>query len=358
MTGEKKHFPQPQSTYKVYAPTDLTRKWFVYWGKPRQRVYGHINQHHTYAERMTAAQALIDTLMREELSKPTTHEAETAIRKYLADNARRWRLKTQQAYTSITNVFFAWLGPRDITEATIAAFLLHIQQTKHGITYNKYLAQLKRVLCAVGYPASMFRGVASMRCESTPAKYFQTYQARRLADLIQQHNPQLHLFISFSYYCFIRPSELRVLQVGDLLLDEGEIRIPGHKSKNRKSQYVVIPNCFLPQLQHLAQQAPADYIFPSPLDPSQPIGKNTMYHQHKQFLDELNFGPGYSLYSWKHTGAVMAAKAGVHIKELQLQLRHASLEETDKYLRQMGVKDMHTIRDTFPVLGARKGEGL
>jgi len=45
---------------------------------------------------------------------------------------------------------------------------------------------------------------------------------------------------------------------------------------------------------------------------------------------------------------VMAIKAGIGVKQLQIQLRHHSLDETDKYLRQMGVRDVGNLRSDFP----------
>ena len=54
------------------------------------------------------------------------------------------------------------------------------------------------------------------------------------------------------------------------------------------------------------------------------------------------------LYSWKHTGAVMAVKAGIHIKQLQIQLRHHSLDQVDQYLRDLGVSDLSDLARSFP----------
>jgi len=169
-----------------------------------------------------------------------------------------------------------------------------------------------------------------------------------LLSRIDEVNASLALFVRFMYYCFIRPKELRCLKVGDVLLEEGEIRVPSSASKNSKTQFIVIPDHFLPDLEFLYERPPGSYIFPSPRDPSKPLSKNVMYERHKIILNELNFGDGYTLYSWKHTGAVAAAKAGISVKELQLQLRHHSLDETDKYLRQMGVKDLANLKVTFP----------
>ena len=68
----------------------------------------------------------------------------------------------------------------------------------------------------------------------------------------------------------------------------------------------------------------------------------------RKALKSLGFGTEYLLYSWKHTGAVACVRAGASLKELQIQLRHHSLEEVDKYIRQLGVNDLRDLEGRFP----------
>ena len=119
-------------------------------------------------------------------------------------------------------------------------------------------------------------------------------------------------------------------------MEEREILVPGHKSKNKKSQYVAIPDVFFKQLAFVYELGPAAYLFPSRINAQKPIGRNTMNNRHSRFLQALNFGAGYSLYSWKHTGVVKAYKKGIDIKAIQRQCRHSSIEMTDKYMRSLG----------------------
>lgn len=343
MPGEKKVVP----TYKVYSPSDLRKKWFVYWyeGRTRKRLYGDINQASTQESRREAAEKLIAQLQAEQRRKIS--KAEEAVRAYIRKNAARWRQSTLEHYTGKANLLFAHLAGREPTRPILEEFLQHLQDTRHPTTYNKYVVTLKKLLGEAGY-RHLLDGVENLRASSTPARYFQRHQARRLLAAIDEQDSELGLFVRFLYFCFIRPRELRSLRVGDILLEEGEIRVPGKASKNAKTQFVVIPAAFRPCLAGLYDRPPGEYVFPSPADRSKRLGKNTMYRRHAKFLDALGFGEGYTLYSWKHTGAVAAAKAGISIKELQLQLRHHSLDETDQYLRQMGVKDLNRLKEQFP----------
>lgn len=345
MSGIKKFFPE----FKIYSPADTRKKWFVYWyeGSRRIRRYGDINQQETAAGKQKAAELLIAQLKAEAKRKVT--RAEEAVRKYIQDSSPNWSQRTVEQYESVTNVMFEHLAGRELTQATLEEFLQSIRNKRHPTTYNKYIAILQRLLKESGH-AFFFSNIPKAKAISTPARYFQRHQARLLLKHIEEKDKELGLFVRFIYYCFLRPKETRLLKVGDILLEEGEIRVPGDISKNSKTQFVVIPDPFLESLNFLYDYSPGDYIFPSPVDASKPISKNNMYNRHKAILDELNFGDGYTLYSWKHTGAVAAAKAGISVKELQLQLRHHSLDETDKYLRQMGVKDLSKLKEKFPCI--------
>ncbi|MCX6270509.1 MAG: hypothetical protein NTU44_04675 [Bacteroidetes bacterium] len=54
----------------------------------------------------------------------------------------------------------------------------------------------------------------------------------------------------------------------------------------------------------------------------------------------------YKFYSLKHTGAVKAIKY-IPVKDLQMQLRHHSLDQVDAYLRQMKAVESEELRTPF-----------
>jgi transcriptional regulator with XRE-family HTH domain len=45
-----------------------------------------------------------------------------------------------------------------------------------------------------------------------------------------------------------------------------------------------------------------------------------------------------------------AVRAGISLKELQIQLRHYSLEEVGQYIRQLGVHDLQDLEGKFPAI--------
>jgi integrase len=162
-------------------------------------------------------------------------------------------------------------------------------------------------------------------------------QIEKIKKIIVENDEQLWLFIQFIYYCFLRPNEVRQLKYNYLKLDDRKIFIPQHISKNGKDGFVSIPERFDIELKNLKfLDNEGEYVFPSQ-DKLKPISKNMMGERYRKLIKVLKLGNEYTLYSWKHSGVVAAYKAGIDIKTIQSQCRHQSLEQTDIYLKSLGL---------------------
>jgi integrase len=348
MGSEKKVFPE----FKICGSADMSRDWYVEWydgnGKRHKRRTG-INQHSTAKERRIAAEQLIEQIKLKLVPDQST--IEELAREWLDDFQYTVRKKTYYAYRGKIDDLFDFLNGYNPTPSLMVEYFKLKRRELHPTTYNKYLEQIGKIFREIDLPGDLLAGIQPMRAKSVPDRYYQKQQKLRLKRLISKEDPELWLFIQFIYYTFMRPnSELRMLQVMHLMLDEGKIFIPGTISKNRDSEYVAIPPIFLPTVrEQYGYGAASDYLFPSRVVDDQPVSYNNMYARHRKYLKQLRFPNGYTLYSWRHTGAVNAIQNGVSVKDLQLQMRHKSLDQTDQYLRQMGVQQMRTI-DCFPEL--------
>ena len=344
MSEEKKLFVPK---FSVYSPADLSKKWFVYFyenGK-RVRVYGHINKYKTRNARIKAAENLIDDLKKE--GRGAKKKIEGQIYQWLEKKKPLLRKKSYQTYKSKIDNFLTYVGPY-LTQEKVRGFFEKIRSDRHSTTYNKYLQLFKQIFNDIG-EEKLIEDLKKVKAIRTPARYFLPSQVKLIKRHLLVADPELWFFCQFIYYCFIRPGELRLLKVSDVLFDEKRVFIRGKISKNRKNQYVAIPEAFLADLhKNLDSRNPNEYIFPGKTSIPKPIGIGTMSHKHLEMLRQLGFDSEYKLYSWKHTGAVMAVKAGVGVKELQMQLRHHSLDQVNEYLRQMGVWDMDGLRNSFP----------
>lgn len=355
MVIEKKFF----SSVKIYAGApaghfDLSRKWFVFLideNGNRQRKFSSINQHNTYEGRMKAAEA-VRLKWLEKLHY--TFRAKQLLAKHV-ENRYYKKKKTRNGHISKVKCFLDWIGHKKLNKENSELFFDWLKKNRHGTTHNDYIVVLRKLLREVEMD-HLLSDVKKIKAYSTPARYFQPHQQRTLINHMKEHDEELLLHVRFIYYCFIRnETELLPLKVGDILFDERKILIKGDVAKNGKQEYVTIPDAFFPHLKPLLHKSPNEYIFPSPIYPGRHVSKNVLRNRHRKILKLYNFDTSeYQLYSWKHTGAVSAILAGASVKELQVQMRHHSLEQVDDYLRQIGAHDLINFRRVMPEIGGRR----
>lgn len=345
-----------KNVVKIYdAGGDLSKRWFVYHtveGK-RKKVYGDINSYLTLELRLVAANIIIEEIasgIKKKIDFLSNIEKALLTRSISAKTKSDYKAKYRRFKTycemhalkafTIENArgFASWLKEEGIFDTTINDYVMLMRSAfKNLIEENKFSE------------ANPFQFVHLYKADSTPARYYTNAQVREMMNEIKL-DEHLYLFIGFIYYCFIRPGELRQLKVSDVIIDEKRIRVPAPVSKNRKTQYVTIPNAFFDEVEAFVNKRPQkEWLFMSERYANKQIGKNTMYYRHRDILEKLGYdNTQYCVYSWKHTGAVACVKAGISLKFLQIQLRHSSLDMVNKYLRQLGVDDLSELQDKFP----------
>ncbi len=277
------------------------------------------------------------------------------------------RKKSSQTYTSKVDVFSEWVQSKklgkllavDFTRENAEDFLRYLQSKRNigATTRNSYLVTMRTLFKTMQEKGIVkenvwdcIKKIGEARLGKLP---FKQIMKIKLKDYFKNNDTEMWLFVQFMYYCFIRPGELRVLTVGAIDLDDGTILIDAKISKNKKSEYVIIPPAFLSYLIEIGitDNKHSFYIFsPGGIPGDTPYSSDVFNRRHKAVTGKFGYNVRYTLYSWKHTGAVDAIRAGVKIKELQLQLRHKDLQTTDIYLRSIGINDLDDLRKNFPTL--------
>lgn len=358
-------------TYKVSiydANGSLEKRWFVYYIDPttnppkRVRVYGSINKNQNIAGRKAEAEKLRNEVERK-LNYFVASSIRTILLNALAEHVKRLRKKTRQSYASKIKYFILYLEANniesvsDITPAVAAQFMKHLQETRNisASTYNAYIVVCAAILAETmpEEARSPFAKIKKQKESPTPALNFQTSDIRRIKKAMIVQDPILWLYCQFIYYCFIRPGELRLIKVADILLSDARIVVRKEVSKNGKEQYVNIPAAFLPDVEEYLElhDAPgAFYLFGNEGKPSpKPYGARRMSSNHQRLLEKIGLDiTRHKLYSWKHTGAIALARASVPMKQIQIHLRHHSLEITDRYLRDMAINETDEIVKNYP----------
>lgn len=176
---------------------------------------------------------------------------------------------------------------------------------------------------------------------TTRNEAFTEIEQQKIKKTAIEVNPPLWSIIQTIYYCYIRTTEMQKLRIENILLDSQKIFIPGTISKNGKAEHVVIPDPLIKQFEKMElHKYPSDYYLygKNGIPGATKMPSNWIGNSHKKILDDLKI-TGKTFYSWKHTGVVEAYKSGIDLKSIQMQCRHASIEQTDQYLKSLGFHD-------------------
>lgn len=182
---------------------------------------------------------------------------------------------------------------------------------------------------------------------------FTEVQQREMIDYMKQYEPMMLRLSLFMYYTGCRTTEVAHLQIQDIYRDgPDKIHIDRKWSKSSNMRQVVVH----PALAGLIDQwgwkelPPHYYPFsvkqkPGPIQVSEEqFGKNFR----RKVLDPLKFGKEYTLYSWRHTFAVMGYRAGMTIAELGMQLGHSDPASTNAYLKSLGLFQNDAVKEKLP----------
>ena len=352
MAHLKKICPDSKLDFFTYDD-DPTKEWFVWYRAidgSRCKIYKGINRKGmTIEQRYIAAKNLIEEVRKK---FPYVPKADLVIYLHQYVDSKNLRKKSRQSYKSHIKALEDWYKGGRFRNKDAIDFLEHLKEKGNGdSTRHKYrqffISAFSWMEKKNLWPENPFIDTDPIKARHTPYRYFQKPQMRELKRVISHRDPELWLFVQFIYYCFIRPGELRMMKVSDIIWDEKKLLLRSGISKNWKQQYVRIPDAFYPQVEEMwIDRSPGAFLFQRAGERS-PLPINEMSNRHRKILRELDYGKGFALYSWKHTGAVSFVRAGGNLKSLQLQLRHHSLDQVDAYIRDLGVGDMPDI-NTFP----------
>ena len=382
MSIEKKIFAVKNCNY-----SNLGKRWFLKikvldfnkGGFTWRKLYADINKYNTVEDRQIECLRLIDEI--QATGQYITNQGSRIINPHKEDlfythtilqvkNAlekRRIRVRqsTFSKYKGQIKVFENYLQKNNLTALPLGQFSndiatdflsqLVLKNSKSNNTYNSYLQLLKSIFSSFVRDKKIienpFENIAPLPKQSKPAPYFKDWQIEKIKAAVIDESPQLWLFIQFIYYCFIRPKELRLLQLKHINFEAAQIFVPSHISKNGKNSYVTIPQALFCQIKHFEWLCLDSYLFAKNGAPGlYPVSVNWAKTEHKKIMLKLDFSEDYKLYGWKHTGAIKFARGGGLLKDLQLQLRHHSLEQVNTYLQGMGANESEFIKNSFPIL--------
>jgi len=254
--------------------------------------------------------------------------------------------RAKQTYKSIAGKFLRYLKKNHLKNIAIGDLNYKIvqeffdQSMMHekicARTYNNRITALKTIFnFLIRRDYLLFNPVDRVERIPEPDPELTAYTGRELlliSGKLPEWNYNLYVISQLIFYCFLRPAEIVRLQFRDIQWDRSMIMVPGGKSKNRRSELIIMPDQLLINLKEWNLDHPADwYLFSTNLLPGiKEIAPTRISEAWRKFADVNNIRKG--IYDLKHTGNGMAFDQGINPRDIQLQNRHHSLEQTQQYL--------------------------
>lgn len=286
-----------------------------------------------------------------EPAKKVVHTIKTIFPELLKNRKDTFRKRSYDTYKTALKKIIAFLDSKQLEGLQVGEFTnLYLSDfIDYLIGIGNSNSTINNVLELVGWffeqcvnkeiiEKKPYRVIKLKETQSAVNVAFTLEHQRILENWLLENDYELYLFTRFVYHAFIRPRELKALQVVHIDFDRRGIIITGAISKNRKNDFVPINTTLYPLLKNFVGKT--GFLFGRNMCIGDKIKcqENEPYNRHAAALLACGLnGLGYSLYSWKHTGAVRAYQSGVDIKKLQRLLRHSSLSITDIYLRSLNV---------------------
>ena len=316
-----------------------------FWG---QQTVREINQK-LKAGYVFGTPTVADTMLTELQSKSTLI---SALFFTVREKSKLFRKKSLQTYESEIRGLDAYFKAQKVSEPKVHSFgvddakkyrffLLNKERTPNGI--NQTFARLK----------TLFNGLidAKIIIENPFAKIKPLAETESYSNVAitptDQHtilthfdvmDVDMYFFLHFVYHGFIRPKELLGLKIKHVGLER--ITIPGSVSKNRKTETVAVN----PKLRTIIEEMcmdehdPECFLFGKNLRMCKtPCPINHPGNLHRAAIAELDLNRSYTLYSWKHSGAIAALQVLKNAKKVSLLLRHSNISTTDIYFKSLGM---------------------
>jgi integrase len=278
--------------------------------------------------------------------------------------------KTYESYVSKYRTFDLWLQTKameklniaEITPEIIREFVLYLinDLNQARLTIEKYKYMLNKLFewCVKNKYIAQNPCVdlpSTTRINDQTARPINQNDVARLTDAIRATDPQLWLAVQLEYYCFLRPGlEIRFARIEWFDLARGVINVPSRAVKTRRKKVVIIPDVFRDQLlnKYKIHLYPRDYYLlgVNGVPGEKPVSVNTLRERFNKIRDNLKLPKEYKLYSWKHTGNINAAEAGVPMFHIQQQNGHASLRSTEVYMKNKVGFTSEQIKTQFPAI--------
>lgn len=384
-----------------HANKDLSKAWYVYfyvrhpeWTPTcridingnkiekfqRFRVKAQINRIHSVKGRLRAGRILknaVNDLLQSgwspfivsDLSGTKWERTDTALREVIRLKKNTVERRTHQAHISVIGRFIDWLRlhslahlPPDLIERKNILDYLNalVEQDKiSNNTRNNHLNHIRSMFSYLFTQEVIDRNPAT-GIKKAPVIYGEKNvpmtddEIEKVIAFLSNRHTQLLLFAKIMYGCGLRGKEICRLYVNDIDLDRGEILVKGAVSKADKRDHVVIPEYLIDEIAVHIENRPNNYpLFSAKWEVSKsPLERNRVSELWKKLIKE-ELGVKKDMYSLRHKSSIDMHDSGFEMIEIRDRLRHASVTQTEQYMRSIVARNKEKLRKQMPKLGSK-----
>lgn len=211
---------------------------------------------------------------------------------------------------------------------------IYIEKEKSARTYNFYLMCMRTFFnfcLSKGFIKENPVKNTKLKTIKEKTRVVLNQKEKKQLQLLREDNFHFYVFCMTTYYCFIRPNELKKLKVEHINIEKSYITIPSSISKNRKTENVTIPNIFIEELkEHIGKASKDLFLFGKKFVPGKQAVTNLFYHW-ENVRKKYHFRKEVQFYSLKDTGITDMLNAGVPAIKVRDQARHSDLKITEIY---------------------------
>lgn len=275
--------------------------------------------------------------------KPVKSHYERFVK--IIDDHEKWSPKTKCGYRKALRDFadyFNGVAIKNIKAPQARKFQTHLEKLHSEKTVKNKINNIKAVFSLTKFNPLKSISATVVDDDSDFNYPYNDYEKAAIEAHLVENDYSLYLLTRFIFYGFLRPKEIRGLEVRDIDLRNKTIRIRKEVSKNRRAGVIpLVKPLYDLIIQEGLTRYPAHFrIFGYNLKPGErKASPNLASNRHTSALKTLGLYREREtvLYSWKHTGNCLAYLAGMDIRLIQAINRHKSLQTTEIYLRKLGI---------------------
>ena len=283
---------------------------------------------------------------------------------YLQEKKRELRPATMICYSSFCRMLSDWLG-NDHVKMYASMFnrmyairyldYLYKEREVSARTWNNQLKMgraffnwAKEKMYVKDNP---FESIKSKRNEKKSRILIEKDVRQKISEYLKENNPDFLPVCQLVFTSLIRPKEILMIRVGDVMLKEKCIRIPAENAKNHHERYAAINETLLDWMLGLhLEKFPTDYyLFGSDLKPNKRQCYNTKFRKEwNKVRNALKLPKEMQLYSFRDTGINGMLKNGIDPLTVMQHADHHDLSMTTRYANHIDKKLAERIFNNAP----------